>query len=152
MWSKASNVKTCVVSYLLKTSTISFDILSVILELNRFLLMACFNAYLRPFCSCALSPSYFLGSYIPHNTTTSLLHYVNILQNLKKVKGVAIEYAKYFIRSMIGFLYYVKYKESNKMVALLTSKRLIKKSLNLDVAPSNIWWNDLVIMSSTYSK
>ena len=36
--SKASNVKTCVVSYLLKTSTISFDIVSVIFELNRFLL------------------------------------------------------------------------------------------------------------------
>jgi hypothetical protein len=57
---------------------------------------------------------------------------VNILQNLTKVKGVAIEYAKYFIRSMIGFLYYVKYKESNKTEDLLESKRLIHKSLNLD--------------------
>ena len=46
--------------------------------------MACFNAYVSAFCSCVFSPSYLLGSCIPPNATTSLLHYVNILQNLKK--------------------------------------------------------------------
>ena len=94
--------------------------------------MACFNDCVSTFTSCVFSPSYFLVSYIPQTATTSLMHYVNILQKLKRVEGVAIEYAKYLIRSMIGFLYYAKYKESHKMVALLTSKRLIKKSLNLD--------------------
>ena len=33
---------------------------------------------------------------------------------------------------MVGFLYYAKYKESNKTKCLLASKRLIKKSLDLD--------------------
>jgi len=95
-------------------------------------IMACFNAYFQIFSSLALHPSLFWISYIPHNPTTSLLNYVNIQQNLKKEKGVAIEYAKYFVRSMLGFLYYVKYKESNKTDVLLESKRLIQKSLNLD--------------------
>jgi hypothetical protein len=57
---------------------------------------------------------------------------VNILQRLKKGKGVTIQYAKYLVRSMLGFLYYVKYKETNKTDYLLASKRLIQKSLNLD--------------------
>ena len=70
--------------------------------------------------------------YIPHNATNSLLNYVKILQNLKKVKGVAIQYAKYLVRSMIGFLYYAEHKESNRMDFLFASKRLIKKSLHLD--------------------
>jgi len=33
---------------------------------------------------------------------------------------------------MIGFLYYVKFKETKKADFLLASKRLIGKSLNLD--------------------
>jgi hypothetical protein len=33
--------------------------------------MACFSAYVSAFCSCVFSPSYFLGSYIPPNATTS---------------------------------------------------------------------------------
>ena len=69
---------------------------------------------------------------MPHNATKSLLNYVNILQNLKKLKGVSIHYVKYLVRSMIGFLYYVKYKETNKAAFLLASKHLIGKSLNLD--------------------
>jgi hypothetical protein len=70
--------------------------------------------------------------YIPHNAKQSLLNYVTILQYLKKEKGVAIQYAKYLIKSMVGFLYYANYKESNKTQFLLASKRLIQKSLNLE--------------------
>jgi hypothetical protein len=95
-------------------------------------IMACFNAYFQIFSSLALYPSLFWISYIPHNPTKSLLNYVNIQQNLKKEKGASIEFSKYLVRSMLGFLYYAKYKESNKMDLLLESKRLIQKSLNLD--------------------
>jgi hypothetical protein len=93
---------------------------------------ACFLAYSSTFNThiCCTSPMW--DVYIPHNAAQSLLKYVKILQNLKKVKGLAIQYATYFVRSMVGFLYYAKHKESNKMDVLLTSKRLIKKSLNLD--------------------
>ena len=45
---------------------------------------------------------------------------------------MSIQYFKYLVRSMIGFLYYAKYKESNKTEYLLESKRLIKNSLKLD--------------------
>ena len=45
---------------------------------------------------------------------------------------MSIQFVKYLVRSMIGFLYYAKYKESNKTEDLLKSKRLIHKSLNLD--------------------
>ena len=95
-------------------------------------IMACFNAYFQIFSSLALYPSLFCISYIPHNPTKSLLNYVNIQQNLKKEKGASIEFSKYLVRSMLGFLYYAKYKESNKTDLLLESKRLIQKSLNLD--------------------
>ena len=95
-------------------------------------IMACFNAYFQIFSSLALYPSLFWISYIPHNPTKSLLNYVNIQQNLKKEKGASIEFSKYLVRSMLGFLYYAKYKESNKTDLLLESKRLIQKSLNLD--------------------
>jgi hypothetical protein len=57
---------------------------------------------------------------------------MNNLQNLKKVKGVTIQYVEYLVRNMVGFLYYVKYKESNKTYLLLASKRFILQSLNLD--------------------
>jgi hypothetical protein len=50
------------------------------------------------------SPSYFLGSYIPHNATTSLSHYVNILQNLTKVKGVAINVSQILIDLLYSML------------------------------------------------
>jgi hypothetical protein len=79
-----------------------------------------------------MDTSFCWDSYIPHNATQSLLNYADILQNLKKVKGVTIHYAKYLVRSMLGFLYYVKYKESSKTDCLLASKQLIQKSLNLD--------------------
>jgi hypothetical protein len=61
------------------------------------------------FFSYVVIPSLFWASCIPHNVTKSLMNYVNIQQNLKQVKGVAIHYVKYLARSMLGFLYYVKY-------------------------------------------
>ena len=76
--------------------------------------------------------SLFWDSYISHNVTTNLLNYRNFQQNSKNVKGVTCHYVKYLLRSVVGFLYYAKYKESNKMDFLLASKRLIHKSLNLD--------------------
>jgi len=45
---------------------------------------------------------------------------------------MACHYIKYLVRSIVGFLYYVRYKESKKTYFLLASKRLIHKSLNLD--------------------
>jgi hypothetical protein len=95
-------------------------------------MMACFVAYIHNFCYFVIDPFLFWKSYMPHNATTSLLNYVNILQNLQKLKGVYIQYAKYQVKSILGFLYYVKYKESNKTIFLLKSKRLIQNSLNLD--------------------
>jgi hypothetical protein len=94
--------------------------------------MACIVAYIHNFCYFVIDPFLFWKSYMPHNATTSLLNYVNILQNLKKLKGVYIQYAKYQVKSILGFLHYVKYKESNKTMFLLKSKRLIQNSLNLD--------------------
>ena len=67
-------------------------------------IMACFDACVCTFSYCVFCPSYLWNSCIPHNATNSLLNYVNILQNLKKVKGVAIQYAKYLVKSMVGFL------------------------------------------------
>ena len=77
-------------------------------------------------------PSKFWDSYIPHNATVSLLNYMNILQNLKQVKGIGIHYVVDFVRSMMCFLFYVKYKESNKTDFLLALKRLIQTSIDLD--------------------
>jgi hypothetical protein len=77
-------------------------------------MMACIVAYIHNFCYFVIDPFLFWKSYMPHNATTSLLNYVNILQNLKKLKGVYIQYAKYQVKSILGFLHYVKYKESNK--------------------------------------
>ena len=77
-------------------------------------------------------PSLFWDSYLSHHVTTSLLNYRNFLQYLKNVKGVTLHYVKYIVRSVVGFLYYAKYKESNKTDFFLASNRLIRKSLNLD--------------------
>jgi len=74
----------------------------------------CFNAYFATLSFYVCCPSSFWDLCIPYNATNSLLKYVNILQNLKKVKGVSIQFSTYFVRSMVGFLYNVKYKESNK--------------------------------------
>ena len=93
---------------------------------------ACFRSYLDSFKFFVVVPFFLWYSYIPHNATESLLNYVNILQNLKKVKGVTIQYAVHLVRSMLGFLFYAKYKESYKTELLLASKKLIHKSLNLD--------------------
>jgi hypothetical protein len=94
--------------------------------------MAFFNAYCNTFSSPVVNPSLLWISCIPHNDTNSLLNYVNIRQNLKKVKGVIIHYVKYFVRSMMSFLYYANYTESKKTAFLLASKQLIQKSSNLD--------------------
>jgi hypothetical protein len=51
---------------------------------------------------------------------------------LKKEKGATIHYVKYVVRSMVGFLYYAKYKESNNKKFVHPSKQLIQKSLDLD--------------------
>ena len=48
------------------------------------------------------------------------------------MKGISIHYVKDIFRRMMGFSYYVKYKESNKTDVLLASKRLIQKSIDLD--------------------
>ena len=45
---------------------------------------------------------------------------------------MAFHYVKYVVRSMVGLLYYVKYKESKLTYLLLASKPLIQKWLNLD--------------------
>jgi hypothetical protein len=95
-------------------------------------IMACFNACFHSFNYYLSCSSYFRESYIPHNATISLLNYDKILQNLNKEKGVAIEYAMYLVNSMMGFLYYVRYKESNKTEFLLEATQLINKSLDLD--------------------
>jgi hypothetical protein len=73
-------------------------------------IMTCFNSYFGTFSSYVVIPSLLWASCIPHNATKSLMNYVNIQQNFKKVKGVAIYYVKYLVRSMLGFLYYVKFK------------------------------------------
>ena len=90
--------------------------------------MACFYYYFSTFSSYMISPSSI-------NAAKSLLKYVNILHNLKQVKGESIHYVKFVVRSMVSFLYYVRYKESNKANLLHASKRLIQKSLHLD----NFW-------------
>jgi hypothetical protein len=95
-------------------------------------IMTCFNSYFGTFSLYVMSPYLIWESYVQHNATKSLMKYSSIQQNLKQVKGVAIHYAKYLVRSMLGFLYYAKYKESGKTKFLLASKRLIQKSLNLD--------------------
>jgi hypothetical protein len=94
--------------------------------------MACFSAYLFNFSFYICHPFSFWNLCIPHNATNSLLKYENILQNLKKEKGVCIQFPKYFVSSMVGFLYYAKHKESNKTQCVLASKRLVQQSLNLE--------------------
>jgi hypothetical protein len=101
-------------------------------EALRSTIMACFISYFATFSSYVCCPSSFWDLFIPHNVTNSLLKYKNILQHLKKVKGVCIQLSTYFFMSMMGFLYYAKYKESNKTKFVLASKRLVQKSLNLD--------------------
>jgi hypothetical protein len=95
-------------------------------------ILVCFDACVCTFSYWVFCPSYLWDSHIPHHATINLLNYMNILQNLKKVKGVTIQYVEYLVRNMVGFLYYVKYKESNKTYLLLASKRFIQQSLNLD--------------------
>ena len=94
--------------------------------------LACLDACVCTFSFWVFCPSFLWDSHIPHHVTINLLNYGNILQNLKKVKGVTIQYVEHLVRNMVGSLYYVKNKESNKTYFLLASKRLIQKSLNLD--------------------
>jgi hypothetical protein len=95
-------------------------------------IMAVFNSYLHSFSFFVTRSSLCWDSYLPHNATESLLNYKNILQILKKEKGATIHYVKYVVRSMVGFLYYAKYKESNNKKFVHPSKQLIQKSLDLD--------------------
>ena len=95
-------------------------------------ILSCFHADIAYFIFFAQWPSVLWNSYIPHNATTSLMNYVNIQKKLQKGKRVSSQYVMYLIKSMVGFLYYAKYKESNNSDFLLASKRLIQKSLNLD--------------------
>ena len=93
-----------------------------------------FNTYFTTFSSYVSCPFYICDSYIQYSTYTPkiLLNYVNILQNLKKSEGVSIHYVKYLVRSIMSFLYNIKYTESNKADFVLASKRLVHKSLNRD--------------------
>ena len=77
-------------------------------------IMAWFKAYINTFSGYMCYTSTFWDLYKPHNATNSSLMYESILQDLMKMKGMSIQYVKYLVRSMIGFLYYAKYKESNK--------------------------------------
>jgi hypothetical protein len=95
-------------------------------------IMAGFMSCFWSFSSFVMRPSLFWELYLSHNATESLVNYKKILQNWKKEKGAAIHYVKYVVRSMVGFLYYAKYKESNKAQFLIASKQLIQKSLDLD--------------------
>ena len=94
--------------------------------------LACLGVYQAIFSYYVYCPYTFWKSYIPHNVTNNLLKYVNILKKLRKMKGVSIQFSKYFVKSMVGFLYYAKYKESNKTKFLLASKQLVQNSLNLE--------------------
>ena len=97
-------------------------------------IIACLNACITTFNLYVFNQTSPWHLYLKHNATKSVLNYEKILQKLKQEKGVTILYAKYLFRSMLGFLYYVKYKETNKADFLLASKRLITKSLNLDTS------------------
>ena len=78
-------------------------------------IMSCFSHWFVSLHSFEIRPSSISDSCIPpHNATKSLLNYVNILKNLKNQKGVAFHYVKYVVRSMVGFVFNVTYKESNK--------------------------------------
>ena len=119
----------------------AFDYVDKLTEYNIVLLkhmtlqstiMAGFMSCFWSFSSFVMRPSLFWELYLSHNAAESLLNYKNILQNLKKEKGAAIHYVKYVVSSMVGFLYYAKYKESSKAQFLPKSKRLIQKSLDMD--------------------
>ena len=59
-------------------------------------IMACLNAYMDTLSS-YIGSSTVWNLYIPHNATNSLLKYKNILQNLKKVKGVSIQLVLFYL-------------------------------------------------------
>jgi hypothetical protein len=115
-------------------------------------LMACFSAYITHLFFFASRASLLWNSYIPHNATKSFMNYVNIQQDLQKVKGVSSQYTKYLLKSMMGFLYYANYKESNNSEYLLASKRLIKKSLDLDTSCVKLRAATFFLTNLEYSK
>ena len=57
-------------------------------------IMTCFYGYFAAFFYACHVPT-FWNLYIPHNATNSFFRYVNILQNLKRVKGVSYQFSKY---------------------------------------------------------
>jgi ABC-type multidrug transport system fused ATPase/permease subunit len=115
-------------------------------------ILACFIAYITHFFVFANGASLLWDSYIPHNATQSLRNYRNIQQYLQKVKGVFSQYVKYLIKSMMGFLYYANNKESNNSEYLLVSKRLIKKSLDLDTSCVKLRAATFFLTNLDYSK
>jgi hypothetical protein len=115
-------------------------------------IVACFNTYSMLFSSFVECPDVCWYRYLPHNATQSLLTYVNILKKINKEKGVAVQHVVCLVRSMVGFLYYAKYKESNKADFLLASKRLIHKSLNLDNSCVKIRAATFLLSNMEYSE
>ena len=91
--------------------------------------IACYSPYFEGLTGVV---SLLWDSYLPHNATQSLLICLNILENFEKVKGITMQYAKYFVLNTVGFLFYARYKELNNIALLYASKRLIQRSLNLD--------------------
>jgi hypothetical protein len=115
-------------------------------------IMACFLGCTSNLYCLAEAPFLNWKKYIPHNAKQRLLNYVTILQTLQNVKGVSIHYVKYLIKSMVGFLYYANYKESNKTQFLLASKRLIQKSLNLEYTCVKLRAATFFLTNMEYSK
>ena len=113
---------------------------------------ACFNVLRYSFASYVQRPSIPWHRYIPHNATQSLLIYVNILKKLNKEKGMAFQYVVHLVRSMVGFLYYAKFNESNEADFLLASKRLIHKSLNLESSCVKLRAATFLFSNLEYSK
>ena len=115
-------------------------------------IMACFLGCTTNFSYFVAAPFLFWNSYIPHNAKQSLLNYRTILQNLRKEKAVVIQYAKHLIKSMVGFLYYANYKESNNSEYLRASKRLIQNSLNLEYTCVKLRAATFFLTNMEYSK
>jgi hypothetical protein len=114
--------------------------------------MAFFIGYITHFFFFARRASLLWCPYIPHNATQSLRNYKNIQKYLKKVKGASSQFVKYLIKSMVGFLYYAKYKESSNSEYLLASKRLIKISLDLDTSCVKLRAATFFLTNLEYSK
>ena len=63
-----------------------------------------------------------------------------------------MHYATYLLSSMVGVLYYAKYKETKKAEFLLTSKRLIKETLNFENSCVNLLEATFFLANLEYSQ